>query len=646
MKRHTIYYILYIFVLIFIFQNITVFPQEQTIRVVRSSEKVIINGKLYYIHTVLKGQTIYAISRAYGVTENDITDENPGISVESIKPGNALKIPIKTYIQESEDGDDELDKNDFHYHKVKRGQTLFFISRKYNVPESIIYRYNDKIKTGLKTEQIIKIPKKKALQKIMQTRDWEENFYFYTVSKNDSLYTISEKFGVPISEIINYNDELRWGLNTGQIIKIPIPGVLYIDTLQAIADSVALLLEKYTSPLSAYQCDSIRGFKDSITVALLLPFFTKEFIEVQEFENDTSLIKDEYYYEACKRKASIGVNFIEFYEGILLAVDSLKNSVNSIKVIVKDTERDTNKVKRIINELKLFNPDIIIGPVFPENVELVANFARENQIVVVSPLSTRNDLIENNPFIIQVIPSWKTELDAWADHISQYYDKNIILVHDNDSNNLEEIDFFREKLFSRFYSDSTYKYIIYKEVRFNDTLSDNILYALTEDKDNMVFISSTNEAYVMDAVNKLRRYQKDYGIRVFGYPVWQTWSNIDIEYLHDLQLNIYAPFYINYGANHTKSFINKCRRIYNYEPHIVMAKGYNYCFLGYDIAMYFLTALKDYGNIFPRCIEHLRIDLLLSDYIFIRKDTYSGLENISISILNYNNNHTVNKVNY
>ncbi|UCH15515.1 MAG: hypothetical protein JSV22_06010, partial [Bacteroidales bacterium] len=196
------------------------------------------------------------------------------------------------------------------------------------------------------------------------------------------------------------------------------------------------------------------------------------------------------------------------------------------------------------------------------------------------------------------------------------------------------------------YSDSTHKFIIYQEVRFNDTLSENILYALSEDKDNMVFIYSTNEAYVMEAINKLRTYQKDYSIKVFGCPVWQTWSNIDIEYLHDLQLDIYAPFYIDYGASRTKSFVSKCRRIYNYEPHVVMAKGYNYCFLGYDIAMYFLTALKDYGNHFPQCIEHLKVDLLLSDYIFVRKGTNSGLENISISILNYNNNFTVNKINY
>ncbi len=655
MKRHTIYCILLLLGLLSVIQDNAAFAQEQIPRVDRSSEKVIVNGRLYYIHTVQKGQTIYSISRAYGVTENDILNENPGIAPESISPGTALRIPIKTYIQSSDDvqeeqdekhKQDEQDKDNFHYHKVRKGQTLYFISKKYNVPVDIIYTYNDQVKTGLKTGQILKIPKTDFLAEISGTKITEDKFIYYTVSENDTLYAISQRFGVPVNEIVNYNNQLRWGLKEGQILRIPKPGVLYVDTLKTTVDSVALLLEKYTSPLSAHECDSVRGLRDSIKVALLLPFFSKEFLEVQKLEKDTSLITNIAHYEASKKKVSIGSSFVEFYEGVLLAVDSLKNSVKSIKIIVRDTERDTNTVKRIIRELEHFKPDIIIGPVFPENLKLVSDFARQNQIIIVSPLSSRTDLVDNNPFIIQAIPSRQTELDVWADYISQYYDKNIILVHNSDKEDSKEIDYFREKLFSCFYSDSTYKYIIYKEVRFNDTLTENILYALDEEKDNMVFISSTNEAYVMEAVNKLRRYQKDYRIRVFGNPVWQTWSNIDIEYLHDLQLNIYIPFYINYNDNHTRNFISKCRRIYNYEPYTVMAKGYNYCFLGYDIALYTLSALKDYGKNFPRCVEHFKVDLLLSDYVFKRRDIKSGLENVSITILNYSNDLSVNKVNF
>ncbi len=646
MNIHLKYFTRCLLGLIFILQYFAVSAQEQTGQIVRSSEKVILNGKLYYIHTVQKGQTLYSISRAYGVAEADIKNENPEITTEMIKPGQALKIPIKTYIQRSDDESGGFSKDDFIYHKVKPGHTIYFISKKYNVPVEIIYKYNEEIKSGLKQGQVLKIPRRSILGQIMEKDELGDKFIFYTVNENDTLYSISKRFGVPIPEIINYNEELRWGLKAGQIIKIPRPGVLYIDTLQVIQDSIDLYMDKYINPLSENECDSIEGLKDTIKVALLLPFFSREFAEVQKMENDTMLLTDKYYYESCRKKTTIGSSFIEFYEGVLLAVDSLKNSVRSIKMLVRDTERDTNTVRKIIKELEVFKPDIIIGPVFPENVKLIAEFARQHQIVVASPLSAKTDLIEDNPFIMQVMPSRQTELNVLADYISQYYDKNIMVVHNGDTNAIKEIDFFRERLFSNFYADSTYRNILYKEVIFNDSLSDNILYALSEDKDNIVYVSSSDEAYVMDAVNRLRRYQKDFHINVFGNPVWQTWNNIDIEYLHDLQLKIYAPFYIDYKNKDTKRFIAKCRSIYKYEPYVMTAKGFNYCFLGYDITFYALSALRDYGKYFPRCIEFLKIDMLLSDYIFKRKDINAGVENMSVSIINYNNDLTISKANF
>jgi len=188
--------------------------------------------------------------------------------------------------------------------------------------------------------------------------------------------------------------------------------------------------------------------------------------------------------------------------------------------------------------------------------------------------------------------------------------------------------------------------MIYKEVIFNDSLSDNILHALSEDKENIVYVSSSDEAYVMDAVNRLRRYQKDYSIKVFGNPAWQTWNNIDIEYLHNLELKVYAPFFIDYSDRDTRRFIAKCRSIYKYEPYIVTAKGYNYCFLGYDITLYTLSALRNYGRYFPRCIDFLKVNMLLSDYIFKRRDTGTGLENMSISIINYNSDLTISKADF
>jgi LysM repeat protein/ABC-type branched-subunit amino acid transport system substrate-binding protein len=642
--KNTYSNILLLFVIL-LFQYHIIYTQEQPVEVVRSSEKVIIGGRLFYIHTVREGQTVYSISRAYGVTEQDIVNENSGILINLIKPGQAIKIPIIKKTEASITFQDKPDKNDFHFHKVRRGQTIYFLSRKYNVPVDIIYKFNPEVKSGIKARQIVKIPKRNTLDRLLTDPDFDEKFIFYRVNADDTLYNISKRYGVPLSEIINYNEDLRWGLKAGRIIKIPRPEMLYPDSLQLITDSFNIYLQKYIYPLTEYECDTISGLKDSIRVALLLPFFSRLLAEMHMYENDTSLIESEWYYKSIKRKVSSGANFIEFYEGALLALDSLRNTGLSVKLMVRDTERDTNTVKNIIAELESFHPDIIIGPVYTENVRLVADFAVKNRIYIVSPLSVRTELVENNPFLFQVIPSRKTELGIWADYISRHYDKNIILVHDRDSVTMKEIDYFREKLFSNFYADSTFKYIIYKEVRYNDSLGENILKALSEDRKNLVFIESTDEAYVIGAVNNLSQYQKeDYNIRLYGNPVWQTWRNIDMEYLHDLNLILHTPFYIDYKNKHTRNFIRKCRRIYNHEPYIINNKGYNYSFLGYDITFYFLTALKEYGRGFPRCIDYFDVDLLLSEYVFKRMNKMSGFENISVSFLYYNNDLTINKI--
>jgi len=84
------------------------------VEVRRSSEKVMIGGKLFYVHTVHEGQTVYSISRAYGVSEQDILNANSGILINMIKPGQAIKIPIIDETQPSDISQDRLNKSDFH----------------------------------------------------------------------------------------------------------------------------------------------------------------------------------------------------------------------------------------------------------------------------------------------------------------------------------------------------------------------------------------------------------------------------------------------------------------------------------------------------------------------------------------------------
>ena len=60
-----------------------------------SSEKVKFNGKVYYAHPVLERQTLFSISKAYGVTENDLYEANPSLRETGLQKGTILLIPMK-----------------------------------------------------------------------------------------------------------------------------------------------------------------------------------------------------------------------------------------------------------------------------------------------------------------------------------------------------------------------------------------------------------------------------------------------------------------------------------------------------------------------------------------------------------------------
>ena len=61
-----------------------------------SKEKTKMGGKLYYSHIVLEKQTLYSISKAYGVSLDDIYSANPGLKETGLKKNAVILIPDLT----------------------------------------------------------------------------------------------------------------------------------------------------------------------------------------------------------------------------------------------------------------------------------------------------------------------------------------------------------------------------------------------------------------------------------------------------------------------------------------------------------------------------------------------------------------------
>ena len=627
-----------------------VYGQEPQVE--RSDEKVIIGGDMYYIHEVKKGHTLYSISQVYGVSQRVIARENPDILL-GLQPGQVLKIPFS---EPEEDKGMGRDTAHFHYHQVKKGQTLYALSRRYDVSQEAIRRHNPVLyDQELKARQTVQNPKKAPeLEEQDQQQDQRAKtgqYIRHRVKKKETLYALSKKYQVEIREIIAANAHLRnKELQYGEVIRIPRSGeeskkqqpspVMATEEMEEPRDTVPSYYQMVRERLPG--CDSSGYYKrKTIEVGLFLPLYLEK--NQEKFYIDSSEVDDEgeKIYKKVKREPTYiyprSENFIEFYEGMLMALDSLADRGIRVDLQVYDSSPDSMALKQTLRSNNLSGLDLIIGPVYQGNFSLMARYAKQNRIHIISPFSRSQRWMDDNPYVIQIYPSRNAQLDQFASYISGFSDKNMILVHSGDSLYYPEIRRFKNKIFTYISHDTTFADVRFKEVAFQDSLF-YLEQAMNRGEENVVIVPSEDEAFVTDVVTNLNTLsKKGYDMRVFGYSNWRDFVNIEVEYFYNIRLCLFTSFHVNYNRPPVQRVVRKYRDTFYSEPS-------RYVFHGFDISYYFLNALYRYGKGFEDCIYRYHLPLTHSEYRFYRSYRNSGLENVSLHLLQYRNDLTIDLI--
>ncbi|MGZ6555096.1 MAG: LysM peptidoglycan-binding domain-containing protein, partial [Bacteroidia bacterium] len=241
------------------------------------------------MHTVEKGQTLFAIAKFYGRDVNDIVIDNPE-AIDGIKPGQVLRILIDKKKPE------ELTSNDtsnYILHKVEKGQTLYSITKQYGVSVEKLRALNPELKDGLKVDQILKIPSAKPKT---------EN----TAVVTSPVSTVT----TPVEKVKENKDD-----------KTQITDA---------ADRSSLGYSNYKG-----------SKKDQYNIAFFLPFHADE-ANALDLEK---IIKGDVQFS---NKTNVA---LEFYEGALLAIDSLKKLKLNAKVFVYDIDdKDSMNISNILKK--------------------------------------------------------------------------------------------------------------------------------------------------------------------------------------------------------------------------------------------------------------------------------------------------------
>ena len=511
-----------------------------------------INGTKYYMHTVEKGQTLYAIAKAYDLVLNDIVLENPE-AIDGIQPGQVLKVPVK---KPKKIADLTLPPPgaDYILFKVDAGQTLYSIAKQHNTTVDKIKSLNPELQQeGIKGGQTIKIPA--------------------TKEQASSSKTETKKVTPAVKEML---EEIQ------------------ADTAHNVS---------YTGKMKA-----------EYNIAFFLPFHAAEAsaLDVEK------IVKGD---EQLPNKSTIA---LPFYEGALLAIDSLKKKNIKAKLFVYDVDdHDSLNIVTLLKKPELKEMDLMIGPLYGSSFMPVAKFAKEHHIPIVSPFTQINKILFDNLYVCKVLPSTAMQIELMANYaIDSFRTQNIILLNNN---NPKEVTFYNA------FKKAGNKAL--KKVAVNDTIRETkslgaIESLLNVAKTNVIVLPSNNQSYVTEFLSKLYKMPDKYKIVVFGLQSWLNYDNLDFEYLNKLSVHLPANSYIDYHNAVTQDFVRTYRNTYKTEPE-------SYAFQGYDITCYFLSLLQKYGSGFLNNIVDDKANGLQVDFNFTQYPMESGFENKFVYILKY-----------
>ena len=629
---------------------------QEPVPVEISRQKIVVEGKVWFMHNVVKGQTLYSISKAYNVTVNDITLVN-NIAGDGIREGQILRIPAVSQQQAAVKPTATVVKPPVTEPGTPTRQVNTTTQQANSTVQDAGTATRQATNTGQQAATATRQTGTTTSQTVPEMRQ-DDRFIYHRVAKGETLSSISRQYGISVRDLKKANRGLLYP-HEGDYLKIPRRKMSadrvqkraepVIDTVrvQVTADTVPAGLEIDTT--KAYNTSIVEKLTGSIRVEVMLPFFLREngirsYIDSTRRDSRGNSIKkevflpEEWIYDA-------SIPFLEMYEGMLIAVDSLRSLGLEIEINVSDTGADTTAVDRLIASGRLRNADLIIGPVFSYNLQRVAAFAAEYGIPVVSPVQLRDQsVLEGNRTLFRVCPSTAVAQDIIVREVSSHRNSNIVFLYSDSLMIDPQTTAFWEKLTavvrpdgvtdstllsSHYYTGLIPRYDTHRGIFSLENL-------LSGDRENIIILATALTPKVSAALATLHTLSRQYDIKVFGYPEIGGLETIDLRYFYDLDLMILSESYIDYTRPAVTEFLRIFRKKYMTEP-----PAESFAWRGFDMAYYFIGGMATEGRSFMERPRKFNPDLLSYDFGFIRTGLGNGFENRVMYILQYKKDMTI-----
>ena len=564
--------------------------------VTKSNDIVVIRGKSYYLHTVQPGQTLYSICKAYGANIDEVKSLND-------KKDNALSLYEVLKVPYTDPFVQQDDK--FYYHKVLKGETFYSIARLYKIKPKRLLKFNEGYAQNqpLAVGAVVKLPLAEIDLSVLGEEEIEasvgkkQEIRPERPVRNESVKKVEE---ASVTDILQ-NALMQKNEKTEQEPEKETTTVSGATDKMEIPDYIS----EVVMPVDPF-----------VKVALLLPFSAKDY----------PVFVDTLVEKMPVQISARSEQFISFYEGVLLAVDSLKNQGYKVNLKVFDTERSAEKMYTMVDEIDRFHPDLIIGPVYGSVYKALMDDLTNKNIPVIYPLSSRSEEFGVYPDFIQVNPSMKALTVAMSDWLREEAEEaNLVCLNltgnEVSHSDLEDIRLFKEYM-HRIGSMNFYDW------NTSAVPLDGLRLQLLPDRENIIILPTTKEAEVSKILPVLSALTDGYRITVVGFPEWQAFTSVDHETYFKLNTKIFTYSYVDNTTEPAKRFALKYRKYFYTEPN-------NLAYKAFDMSLYFIELAAKYRDRTLDALEFYPRNGDFSRFYFQKMEGQAGKENQGFYIVNF-----------
>ena len=590
-----------------------VFAQDYPpVPVTVSRSQVNLNGKTYYAHIVLERQTIYGITKAYGVTEEDLYAANPLLKQEGLKAGTVLYVPT--------------------------------VSEQKAAPATqaaVKEKPVEKEKPAVKEEKPVVVKEQPAPKEskpvVIDTKPAPtpnaDGFIEHTVKWFEDLYGVAKTYGVTPEEIMAAN-----GLKSSRISKRQ---KLLIPFTDKAKESIKNKLPSVKAPVEEKPAVTVPAQGEPVQAET--PVVEQPVPETKPEDTEPSEgILDWLSGVTGKGSADLALILpfnaagktsetnMDFYSGVLMALRDLE------KQGVKTTLNVFDLQAGIPSSFDLGKNDFILGPITTSDLTTILGVTG-GRVPIVSPLDQRAaDLADTHEGFIQAPSSANsqyTELAAWAAEECVRGDQ-IILVTEKTSNGSTAVAVgVREALLD---AGTAFEGVSWTQGE-GRSLPASLTARLTKNGVNRIIVASEKEAFVSDLVRNLGiLLGRGYKIVLYAPSRVRTFESIDSSNYHQCFLHICSPYFADYDAENVKAFVRSYRALYRTEPS-------QFAFQGYDLTRYFASLVAKYGNRWTRALRQVDGSGIHTDFHFEPARTGS-YRNTAVRRIVYNTDYTTELV--